>query len=193
MSGSIEGRRRRSARDPSRRVAEYTIAGTDSTWRPCRLIDVSLMGVGLDFVDAAPPAAAVGCRITFRLLNAEGQPNGIVFYGEIRNIERGPRDTPSGRRVRGPRRDRTCRTRTAPPTPFRMIIVDRILAPTRRARPRRNRRSPGDRGQEGSLSRSCSGYSTLTSSAQLPVHRRAVDLCCGAGSFSRRGGGGGRG
>ena len=47
------------------------------------------MGVGLDFLDAAPPAAAVGCQITLRLLNAEGQPNGIVFSGEIRDISAG--------------------------------------------------------------------------------------------------------
>jgi PilZ domain len=89
MPGSIERRRRRSARDLSPRSAEYTIAGTDGAWRPCYLIDVSLMGIGLDFIEAPPPAAAVGREITIRLLSANGRPTGVVLSGEIRNISAG--------------------------------------------------------------------------------------------------------
>ena len=89
MARSIDGRRRRSARDPSRRVAEYAIAGTGSAWLPCYVIDVSPLGVGLDFVDAPPPAVAIGRQITIRLLSQDGQPNGVVFTGEIRNISAG--------------------------------------------------------------------------------------------------------
>ena len=88
MAKSIE-RRRRSPRELLGRVAEYTIAGMDSAWRPCDVIDVSLLGVGLDFVDAPPPAVAVGHQITLRLLSADGQANGVMFTGEIRNISAG--------------------------------------------------------------------------------------------------------
>jgi len=53
------------------------------------VIDASLMGVGLDFVETPPPSAAVGSQITIRLLNPAGEPNGVEFLGEIRNISAG--------------------------------------------------------------------------------------------------------
>jgi hypothetical protein len=85
----IENRRRRSTRDPSTRPAEYTIAGSDHQWRSCQLVDASLMGIGVDFIETPPPSAAVGRTITLRLLNTAGAPIGIEFSGVIRNISPG--------------------------------------------------------------------------------------------------------
>jgi hypothetical protein len=92
----MDERPRRVTRDPSRRAAEYTIADTASVWRRCYFTDVSLTGVGVDFIETPPPSAAVGSRIIIRLLNSAGEPNGVEFPGEIRHISAGQQTLRAG-------------------------------------------------------------------------------------------------
>jgi hypothetical protein len=76
--------RRRLHRQPAGWTASYQLAGEDAAeWRGCRVVDISMLGLGITF-DHPDPAALSG-RLVSVNLPGDGSSVNVRLEGEIKN------------------------------------------------------------------------------------------------------------
>jgi PilZ domain len=76
--------RRRLHRQPAGWVASYQLAGEqDAGWRDCRVVDISMLGLGITF-DHPDPSALAG-RLVSVNLPGHGSCVNVRLEGEIKN------------------------------------------------------------------------------------------------------------
>ena len=83
--------RRHSPRRPVDWAGQYRLE-EDTTWRGCRVVDISETGAAIETHELVAPEAPSG-PIHIRLGTAGVRPEGIRLHGEIRNLAL----TPEGR------------------------------------------------------------------------------------------------
>lgn len=78
--------RRRINRQPASWVGSCRLAGEPAaSWRECRVVDISILGVAITFDRAAPSELLPG-RLIFVDISADGGIRNVCLEGEIKNV-----------------------------------------------------------------------------------------------------------
>jgi hypothetical protein len=92
----VEPKRRRLPRQEAHWLGKYTIeGGTSGVWGACEILDISILGTGLELFDNPQlPADAVdlvGCQILVEVQTPAGASITLQMIGEIRYSTEGKR------------------------------------------------------------------------------------------------------
>ena len=84
----VDERRRRLPRQEADWPGRYTLDG--GTWRACQILDISILGTGLEIFEPAEPEL-IGRVITVEVETPAGASITLRMTGEIRNLAAGPK------------------------------------------------------------------------------------------------------